>query len=91
MTAPKGTRREQVQRLKMRAIEAFVRKLEDKKYEFWPSHEELKEFRELCAAADSPDERELDEIRKRLAALEISVGQVQGQAMETADGELRMG
>jgi len=88
MTTPKGTRRDQVQRLRMRAIEAQVRKVE--RGEFWPSHEEMKEFRELCTAADSPVD-ELAELTARLVALEQQIGEYTGRIMETPSGELKLG
>lgn len=91
MTAPKGTRRDQVQRLRIRAIEAFVRRVEHPELlKAWPNHEEMKEFRELCTAADSPTD-ELAEIRARLSGLEQQIGEYTGRAMETPSGELKLG
>ena len=83
MTAPKGTRREQVQRLRIRAIEQLIE-------EGFADASMVKEFRELCTAADSPTD-ELAELTARLVALEQQIGEYTGRVMETPSGELKLG
>lgn len=91
MTRPKGSQEDQVQRLRLRAAEAFVKKLEKPNSDFWPSHEDLGQYRELLQDVLGVREGQ-DVVDQRLRALEETLAQMTGRAMEAdRGGALRLG
>ena len=86
MTAPKGTQQQQVERLRLKAIENLSECFD----KGGTGSEAIAAFGALCRDAETHHD-ELALLAARVGALEAQFGQMSGKAMRASDGTLQMG